>query len=157
MNDDELDITDEERAMAAELVRALETPSAARPGTDGAFALALKASHATPVPALDPAVEERAIERALTAASAKQRRRTFTPLLLAAAVLLLAVPAAGTLNQLWSAPSVPAITTALPTADALLGGPIDEDQAASDRTLTLSRARTRSYFESRIASERGAR
>lgn len=155
MNDDEQDITDEERAMAAELARALETPSSVRPGSAAAFALALRASHSPSGTEVDPLIEERALERALEAAAEKKQRRMFAPLLLAAAVLLLAVPAASTLNQLWTASTPSVSPTALPTADALLGGPIDADQPASERALTLSRARARSYFADRIASERG--
>lgn len=158
MNDEELDITDEERAMAAELARALDSEREARAGSDAAFALALKATHTRS--SVDPDIEARALERAVAASGKHQRRRTFVPLLLAAAVLLLAVPAAGTLNRLWTAPNgtpVAVEAPALPSADALLGAPIDEAQPAGDRALTLGRARTRSYFEGRIASERGAR
>lgn len=157
MNDEELDITDEERAMAAELARALES-SEARPGSDAAFALALRATHTRS--SIDPDAQARALERAVAASGKQQRRRTFVPLLLAAAALLLAVPATGTLNRLWTAPTrmpVAVETPALPSADALLGAPIDEDQPAGDRARVLGRARTRSYFERRIASERGAR
>jgi len=157
MNDEELDITDEERALAAEFARSLEAPNQARAGSDAAFALALKASHSASGTEVDPAIEERALERALEAAAAKKQRRMFAPLLLAAAVLLLAVPAANTLNQLWAAPIHAPAPRGLPTADLLLGAPIDEDEAASDRARTLGRARTRGYFEGRIASERGGR
>lgn len=154
-DDDELlDVTDDERS-AAEALRtgletALEKPAEAKAGSDAAFLLALKATVGKGPP-LDLAVEERAIEAALEASRRARRVRTWRPILLAAAVLLVAVPAASRLPD-WLAPRPTA-----PANEAVFVLPFDEAERASERADVLTRARTRGYFEARIAEVGGAR
>jgi hypothetical protein len=157
MNDDDLlgEVSEEERAAAEAMAQALEKPAAVRPGTDAAFALALRATQ-NKVP-LDEAVEDRAIEKAIETSRRARRSRTWGPLLLAAAVLLLAVPATSRLNDWLTAPVSSETSDALPTADQILAVPPPDDQRPAERLSILSRARARSYFSARMTSERGAR
>lgn len=146
MDDDLLDVTDEERAAAEALSRALEKPSEAPAGSDAAFVLALRATKTAPK--LDAGVEERAIEAAIASSRKARRARIWRPMLLAAAVLLVVVPAATQLNGWLTPPRVEAEEV------VVFDAPFDEAQRASERADRLSRARTRSYFDARL---RGAR
>ena len=154
-DDDELlDVTDEERA-AAEALRigvekAQKNPEGAKAGSDTAFVLALRAS-AGKGPPLDPAVEERAIEAALEASRRARRVRMWRPILVAAAVLLVAVPAASRLEAFLAPPA------AERTSEAIFFAPFEETERASERADVLTRARTRGYFEGRLADVGGAR
>ena len=154
MNDDEglgplteeAPVTEEERAAAEALAEALEKPSAVRPGSDAAFALAMRASHHT-----EPASElvtQQALDLAIEERGRSRRARTWWPVLLAAVVLLVAVPMASRLVP--GTTSVPeTVVLGLPTADAILGVPPEDDQRASERLDILTRARARSYCEGR--------
>lgn len=153
MNDDDLlgEVTEEERAEAEALARALERPATAKAGSDAAFALAMRASHHHQPPS--ELVAQQALDLAIEERSRNRRSRTWWPMLLAAVVLLVAVPAVSRL-----APSArPEAIDGLPTADAILGAPPPDDQRASERLEILSRARSRAYFEGRVRDERGGR
>jgi hypothetical protein len=155
MNDDDLlgEVTEEERAEAEALARALEKPTTARPGSDAAFALAMRASHHHQPPS--DAVAEHALDVAIEERRRHRRGRTWWPVLLAAVVLLVAVPAASRIGSVLAPTRPEAIAIALPTADAILGAPPADDQRASERLEILTRARSRAYFEG-LADRRGA-
>lgn len=143
MSDDDLleDISDEERRAAADLAADLEQPDQVQPGSDAAFLLALAAAKKYVAPV--PSVEEAAIERAIEARRIRHRSRTWMRLALAAIVLLVALPAG---SRLW----IEAQPASFPTADEILGAPPDDDEAPSERLRRIARARTRSYFRAVI-------
>lgn len=148
-HEDELgDVTPEERAAAEALRLGLEAKDPP-PGSDAAFARGL---HVTVkgAPGAEPAVVERALERALDAHARGRRRRIWGPVLLAAVVLLAVVPAVRFFGG--SEAAAPR-----PTADALFGGPFEDDLPAADRAAVIARARSRDYFAARLAEEGDAR
>lgn len=140
------DITPEELAAAEALRRDLEAKDPPA-GSDAAFARGLRATARGAAP-IEEGAAQRAIERALDAHARARRRRIWGPVLIAAAVLLAAVPGLRAWTESTRAPApVP--------ADALFAGPFVDASPASERTAVIARARRHAYFEARIAEGGG--
>ncbi len=142
-DDDELGpVSEEERREANALRKALEAGDPA-PGSDAAFAAAVRASMVGARPELAAEARTAVVADAIREGSRRARRRSLrTMLAIAAAVVLgLAVPAA--LYQGGS--STPSITYGGPT-DAVFEGPFVDAQRASERMDLIVDARTEDYF-----------
>jgi hypothetical protein len=153
--DDEPPPTDEELRAAEALARALDAKADPAPGSDAAFAAALRATKGTA--ARMPEAERSAIvDRALGRGATRARWRTGRVVLAAAAALLLAVSIPVGLSLTHApAPAAPAITYGGPS-DAVFDAPFPNEQRASTRMDLIVNARTHDYF-SALDATRGAR
>lgn len=139
--DDELGpITDEERAEADALRKALESPDDPTAGSDAAFAAAVRAS-LKGVPPLATDARAAIVKTAMEEGGRRARRRSMRSYFAIAAVALLglAVPAA------MLATRAPELRYGGPT-DTVFGAPFEDAQRASDRMDRIAAARTHDYF-----------
>lgn len=154
-HDDEPEPTEQELREAAELARALEDEGDPAPGSDAAFARALRATRK-----LEPKLEstkraatvDRAAARGARTTGARRRLRW---LAIAAAVLLaIAIPAglAGPSRSPDSDVAIPALSFGGPT-DTIFGGPFADEQRASERMDRIASTRAHDYFAAIAAAE----
>ena len=147
--DDEPEPTEEELRAAAELARALDAKRDPAPGSDAAFAAALKATRRP-----EPLAGERkaqAIERAMVRGASASRARTRSRWLAAAAAVLLAasLPIGWALSGVGAregaGSTAPSAAFGGPT-DALFAAPFPDEQRASERMDRIATARAHDYF-----------
>lgn len=147
--------TEEELRAAAELARALDAKADPAPGSDAAFAAALRATRKAE-PLADDA-KARAIDRAMARGRSAARSRTRTRWLAAAAVALLAasLPLGWALTSGGGepGPAPSAIVFGGPT-DALFAEPFPDEQRASERMDRIATARAHDYFAAIAAGSR---
>jgi hypothetical protein len=156
MTDDEPEPTEDELRAAAELARALDAKTDPAPGTDAAFASALRATRKLVPVASETRVA--ALDRAMAKGDARARARSRARWLAvaAAALLALGIPAAAAISAGTSGG-----VTRVPAAyggrtDALLGSAIDDERTSSERMDVIAAARTRDYFAAWAAVQEGA-
>lgn len=147
MNHDDDDIgpiTDEERALAEALRQALESHEDPSPGSDAAFAAAVRASRSGATPPLTAEARASIVGASIADGARRARRRRVSSLfaIAAAGVLGLAIPAA-----IYAGGSTPTRELAYggPT-DELFEGPFEDTQRASERMDRIALARTHDYF-----------
>jgi hypothetical protein len=154
---DEPEPTEEELRAAAELARALDGKGDPAPGSDAAFASALRASRRG-APKLAPEVRAAVVDRAVARGGGRRRTRTATRWLAIAAAALLAVgiPVGIALTN-GTATVVTVPVSYGGRTDALLGSAIDDERTSGARMDVIAHARTRDYFAAWAAVEEGAR
>lgn len=155
--DDEPEPTEEELRAAAELAHALDGRADPAPGSDAAFASALRATRSA-APKLEDAERERVVARAMTkgTAVARSRSRARWLAIAAAALVAIAIPAGLALTggpREVSGVVAPSIGFGGPT-DAIFGGPFEDDQRASDRMDRIASTRAHDYFAAIAAGAR---
>lgn len=154
--DDEPEPTEEELRAAAELARALDGRADPAPGSDAAFASALRATRSAP-PKLEDAERERVVARAMAKGTqvARSRHRARWLAIAAAALVAIAVPAGLALTG--GARDVPVVAPSIafggPT-DAIFAGPFADEQRASERMDRIASTRAHDYFAAIAAGER---
>ncbi|MFO0684592.1 MAG: hypothetical protein U0234_21230 [Sandaracinus sp.] len=143
--DDEPEPTEEELRAAAELARALDEGSSAEPGTDAAFAQALRATKGQ-APKLAPEVRVRAVDRAMQRGAGAARTRARVRWLAAAAVVLITLGLPLGLS-LWPdpAPDLRTVRYGGPTS-AIFEAPFADEQRASERMDRITTVRAHDYF-----------
>lgn len=145
-HDDEPEPTDEELRQAAELARALDGEADPAPGSDAAFATALRASRKLE-PKLQPIERDRVVTRAMTRGGARARTRTGARWLAiaAAAVLTVGLPLGWALSIDAPPPEPTQVSFGGPT-DAIFSAPFRDDQRASERMDRIASTRAHDYF-----------
>jgi hypothetical protein len=153
-HDEEPEPTEDEIRAAAELARALDRTRDPEPGSDAAFAAAIRATRRQE-PALVPSERERMVARAMARGASAGRARTRTRWLAAAAVVLLAagIPAGWALTHGSTHTSAPAVSFGGPT-DAIFSAPFPDDQRASERMDRIASTRAHDYFAAIAAGAR---
>jgi hypothetical protein len=143
-DDDIGPVTEDERREAEALRQALESKADPAPGSDAAFAAAIRASSLGARPALAGPAKREAVKAAVAEGSRRARRRSIRTVfaIAAAAVLGLAIPAA--IVRGVGSPA-PALSYGGPT-DRVFEGPFEDTQRASDRMDRIAVARTHDYF-----------
>lgn len=143
--DDDLGpITDEEREAAEALRKELDRGGDPAPGSDAAFAAAVRASMLGAKTPLEGPARAEAVKAAITEGSRRARRRSIRTMFAIAAAALLAV-AVPTAMYAGTASEGPALTYGGPT-DAVFDGPFEDTQRASERMDRIVDARTHDYF-----------
>ncbi len=153
-HDDEPEATEEELRAAADLARALDAKGDPAPGSDAAFAAALRATR-KPGPELLAMDRERVIDRAIVRGSSVARSRVRTRWLAAAAAVLLAasIPIGWALSN--AGPDAPASLSFGGPTDAIFSAPFPDEQRASERMDRIASTRAHDYFAAIAAA--GAR
>jgi hypothetical protein len=145
--DDEPEPTEDELRAAAELARALDGGGDPSPGSDAAFAKALRATTKREPKLADEkrsAVVDRAFARGSGAARARTFRRSLA--LAAAALIAIAIPAGIALTGSEPEPVVVGPVTFGGPTDAVFGAPFADDQRASERMDRIATTRAHDYF-----------
>jgi hypothetical protein len=149
-HEDEPEPTEEELRAAAELARALDAKSDPPPGSDAAFARALRATQKRE-PELELAARDRLVQRAMSrgASQARSAGRRRWLAVAAAALIAVAIPVglAWQTQETDRSSADVRVTAAFggPT-DTIFGGPFDDAQRSSERMDRIANVRAHDYF-----------
>jgi hypothetical protein len=144
-------VSDEERAEAEALRKALDGDGDPAPGSDAAFAAAVRASMSGAKPALGEDERDEAVRAAIRDGSRRARRRSVRTLfaMAAAAIVAIAVPTAIYAGRTSGVETSSATSEGLQyggATDSVFGAPFDPAQRASERMDRIVDARTDDYF-----------
>ena len=146
---DEPEPTEEELRAAEELARALDAKMDPAPGSDAAFAVALRATRQKSVVDVAPIVE-RAVARGARASRGRTRRIW---LVAAAALLAVSLPV-GWVARYAPAPAPVVMPTFGGPTDAIFAAPFPDAQRASERMDRIATTRAHDYFAAIAAGAR---
>ncbi len=147
-NHDEPEPTEEELRAAEELARALDAKADPAPGSDAAFAAAIRATRRKSPVDVAPIVD-RALDRGTRAARGRARGRW---LVAAAALLALSLPIGWAVTR--PAPTPVAVPTFGGPTDAIFAAPFPDAQRASERMDRIATTRAHDYFAAIAAGAR---
>jgi len=148
-DDQEPEPTEEEVRAAAELARALDAKDDPAPGSDAAYAAALRATIDRAATTSHAGAVERALARGARASRARTRGRW---LVAAAALLAISVPIGWTISHDAREVAAASVVFGGPT-DAIFGAPFEDGQRASERLDRIAQTRAHDYFAALAAAE----
>lgn len=157
--DDEPEPTEEELRAAAELARALDAKGDPAPGSDAAYASALRATRGMGAK-LEPAEASRAVERALArgARGARTRGRVRWLAVAAAALFAVAIPVGLAMQHRdasggTTTTTPPRVLSFGGPTDAIFGAPFEDGQRPSERMDRIANVRAHDYFAALAGAE----